>query len=339
MTRELRGLAGSSWSWILLFLAALAPLSSGQTCQLSTELDEPTRTAITTTGQRLFGMAAKGDTASMSQNAIPSLASDFAGIDGAVKDRQADLAGAQPTVQSFFLLDASGLAPIPHAEFYCGVFGKNGQTSNSTAFVFDNLPAAKYAVVLIDATSPKGKTMFSEILQQMGNDWKLAGLYIKSGQIAGHDADWFLAQARQFKAKGQTRNAWLFFVQATDIISRGLPFMSTLRTDQLYDETHSVQPPDLPADGKPVDLAVNGTTYKLYAIYPWLMGTDLDLFVKYQVPDASNTAQAYGQNLALIKALVTKFPELRDPFPGVDAIALDSNGRNYGTLLAMKDIK
>ena len=92
----------------------------------------------------------------------------------------------------------------PHAEFYCGVFGKNGQTANSAVFYLDNLPAGKYAVVLLDATSAKGRTMFSEILQQVGTDWKLGGLYIKAAQVAGHDSDWFLARAREYKTKGQT---------------------------------------------------------------------------------------------------------------------------------------
>jgi hypothetical protein len=329
------------WSfWIALSLGSFVPLTArAQSCQTSSELEDATRTAINTAGQRYFDMAAQGDAASMRQHAIPSLASDFANIEGAIKEHQPDLAGAQATVKASFLLDASGTAPIPHAEFYCGVFGKNGQTANSTAFYFDNLPAAKYAVVLLDATSPKGKTMVSEILQQAGTDWKLAGLYLKAAQIAGHDSDWFLARAREYKAKGQLHNAWLFFVQATDLVSRGWPSMSTLITDRLYDETHTVQPTDLPANGKPVDLVVGTATYKLFAVYPWMMGNDLDLFVKYQVPDASNTNQAYQENFAVIKALVAKFPEFRDPFPGVDAIAIDSAGRNYGTLMAMKDIK
>ena len=44
--------------------------------------------------------------------------------------------------------------------------------------------------------------MFSLILQQAGTDWKLGGLYIKAAQVAGHDSDWFLARAREYKAKG-----------------------------------------------------------------------------------------------------------------------------------------
>jgi len=41
----------------------------------------------------------------------------------------------------------------------------------------------------------------------------------------------------------------------------------------------------------------------------------------------------------VIKALVTKHPEVRDAFAAVVARAVDPAGRDYGTLLAMKDIR
>ena len=272
------------------------------------------------------------------QNAIPTLAADFSGIEATVKEHQPDLSGAQATVKSSFLLDASGVAPIPHAEFYCGVFGKNGQTANSAAFYLDNLPAGKYAVALLDATSPKGKTMFSEILQQIGTDWKLAGLYIQSAQIAGHDSDWFVARAREFKAKGQLHNAWFYYEEARSLIFP-LPFMSTLATEKLYDESAGSQPSDLPAGGKTANLTAGAATYRLTAVFPEIVGNDLDLIVRYKSANVSNTNLAYQDNVNVMKALVTKYPEVRDAFAAVVARAVDQTGHDYGTLLAMKDIK
>jgi len=326
--------------WLAWFTLAFGSAHAGaQSCQTSTELEDATRTAITSAGQRFFDMASKGDAASMRQNAVPNLASDFAGIEATVKDHQQDLSGAQASVKTVYLLDATGAEPAQQAEFLCGVFGKNGQNAGSAAFYLNDLAPGKYSVVLLDATSSRGKTMFSEILMQVGTDWKLAGLYVKSGQVAGHDSDWFLDHARQYKAKGQSHNAWLFYVQTIDLVSRGMRFMSSLATDKLYDEAQSVQPTDLPVAGKTVDLAAGTTTYKVSAVYPWTIGSDLELFVKYHVADVSNSNQSYQDNVAVIKALVTKFPELRDAFAGVEAIAIDNSGRDYGTLLAMKDIK
>jgi hypothetical protein len=322
--------------WIALSLAAFAPLGArAQSCQTSSDLDDATRNAITTIGQRYFGMATKGDAASLRQNSIPSLASDFSGIEATIKDHQQDLASAQATVKGIFLLD--GTTPSPHAEFYCGVFGKSGQTANSAVFYLDNLPAGKYAVVLLDANSARGRTMFSLILQQEGTDWKLGGLYLEPAQLAGHDSDWFLARAREYKAKGQMHNAWLFYIQARKLISP-LPFLGTLATDKIADEAQSIQPADLPV-GKTVDLAAGTATYKLISMFPQVVGNDLDLIVKYQAADISNTNHAYQGNVAVIKAVATKYPEVRDAFAAIVARAVDPTGRDYGTLLAMKDIK
>jgi hypothetical protein len=322
--------------WIALAALAFSPLSArAQSCQTAGDLDDATRTAITAAGQRYFGMAIRGDVASLRQNAIPGLASDFSGIETTIKDHQQDLAAAQATVKGVFLLDGS--EPAPHAEFYCGVFGKTGQTSGSAVFYLDNLPAGKYGVVLLDASSPKGRTMFSLILQQAGTDWKIGGLYIKTAQVAGHDSDWFLARAREYKTKGQLHNAWFFYAQSRNLISP-LPFMSTLATDKLYDEAQGSQPADLPV-GKTVDLTAGTATYKLISIFPEIVGNDLDLIVKYQAADISNTNQTYQGNVAVIKALAAKYPEMRDAFAAIVARAVDPSGRDYGTLLAMKDIK
>jgi hypothetical protein len=332
----------SSYRRAAWFALVLVPFLSwnarAQTCQTSAELEDAARTAITTAAQKYFGMAASGNAASLRQNAIPSLAADFSGIEATVKEHQSDLSGAQATVKSSFLLDASGVAPIPHAEFYCGVFGKNGQTANSAAFYLDNLPAGKYAVVLLDATSAKGKTMFSEVLQQAGTDWKLGGLYIKPAQIAGHDSDWFVTRAREFKTKGQLHNAWFYYQEARSLISP-LPFMSTLATDKLYDESAASQPSDLPAGGKTANLPAGAATYKLTAVFPEVVGNDLDLIVRYESANVSNTNLAYQDNVNVMKALVTKYPEVRDAFAAVVARAVDQTGHDYGTLLAMKDIK
>jgi len=309
-----------------------------QSCQTASDLDEATQATISAAAHRYFGMAAKGDAASLRQNANASLIADFSGIEATVKDHQPELAAAQSTTKSTFLLEAEGSAPLAHAEFYCGVFGKNGQTSASAVFYLDNLPPAKYAVVILDVTSSKARSSFSVVLQQSGTDWKLGGLYIKAAQIAGHDSAWFAARAREYKTKSQMHNAWWFYLQARSLISP-LPFMVTLATDKLYDEFQSAQPADVPADGKTADLTAGSATYKLTAIFPEAVGDDLDLVVKYQSGDASKADQAYQSNVAVIKALVAKYPEVREAFAAVVARAVDNSGRDYGTLLSMKDIK
>jgi hypothetical protein len=65
----------------------------------------------------------------------------------------------------------------------------------------------------------------------------------------------------------------------------------------------------------------------------------LALVLKQQVPDASNTTAAFQANMGVMKAAVTKWPEIRDIFTSVAARAQDAQGHDYGSLLNMKDIK
>ena len=115
--------------------------------------------------------------------------------------------------------------------------------------------------------------------------------------------------------------------------------MSTLATYKLYEVSEGVLPPDIPSNGKTVDLPAGTATYKLTALLPDVVGNDLDLMVHYQVADISNTTQTYQQNVSVMKALLAKYPEVRDAFTALEARAVDPSGRDYGTLLAIKDVK
>jgi hypothetical protein len=88
-----------------------------------------------------------------------------------------------------------------------------------------------------------------------------------------------------------------------------------------------------------VNLAAPGKTYQVTTLFPAAVGDALDVVVKYQTSDLSDTAKAFQDNTAVIKALVTRYPELREAFGGVVARAVAPSGQDYGTLLAMKDVK
>jgi hypothetical protein len=301
-------------------------------------MDNAVRTALENAAKRYFDMSARGDSAALRQNSIRAVSSNFAGIETAVKDNQPAFNGAKATVRPPFLLTAEGSQPLARGEFLCGVFGANGQTKDSAVFVLNNLPPGKYAVTILDVTGGTTPLTLTLILQQESNDWKLAGFYPKSSQAGGHDASWYALKAREFKAKSHTHNAWLYYTEVT-ALSVPVDFMSTLATDKLYDEARASQPPDMPADGKTVDLAGGGKTFHVSEVFPLVVANDLDVVVRYQVPDISDNARVFQDNMAVIKALVTKYPELRDAFAGIIARAVDPTGHDYGTLLPIKDIK
>lgn len=321
----------------LIALLMCVGIARAQTCFTAADMDEPTRTALQNAGKRYFDMVARGDAASLKQNAIPSLGADFGGVETAVKDNQLNL-GTQATPRPPFLLKAEGNAPLQRAEFLCGVFGPSGQTSNSAEFVIPNLAPGNYGVVTLDTNGPKSPHTVSFVLQQQGTDWKIGGLYIKDPQIKGHDGNWFADQARAFKSKGQTHNAWFYYVEARELLVP-VPFMYTQTTDKLYDEMQTVKPADLPIEGKTVDLPSTGQTFTLTAMFPLPVGQDLDLVVKYQTADVSDSAKTFQQNTVVMKALLTKFPEFRDAYDGIVARAVEPSGRDYGSMLPIKDIK
>jgi hypothetical protein len=301
-------------------------------------MDASIRAALESAAKRYFEMSVRGDVTALKQNSITAVAASFGGIETAVKENQAAFTGASATVRPPFLLTADGPEPLARAEFLCGVFGPSGQTKDSAVFVLNHLPPGKYGVTILDVIEDQAAVTLTLVLQQAGADWKLADFYAKSSQACGHDAAWFAQRARDFKTKAQNHNAWLYYREAI-ALSAPVDFMSTLATDKLYDEAQTTQPSDVPANGNTVDISAGGKIYHLTEIFPLAVGNDFDLVVKYQSADVSNTARAFQENTAVIKALVAKFPEFREAFAGVVARAVEPSGHDYGSLMAVKDIK
>jgi hypothetical protein len=292
------------------------------------------RAALESTARRYFDMAARGDGASLKQASIGAVGSDFGGIESAINENKENFSGAQVSVRPPFLLEAAdNNAPLARAEFFCGIYN----SPDRVGFVIPNLPPGNYGMVTLDVNTARGPYMVSMVLEQQQNDWKLAGYYVRQASFGGRDAQWFWDKAREFKAKNQVHNAYYYYLEARQLLVP-VDFMGTPQLDKLYDETQQVAPKDLPGDA-PLDQVLDGKPYKLTQVFPVAVGNDLDLVVKYQVPDASDSAQAYRDNMALIKAFIAKYPEFREGFTAVVARAVDPSAREYGSLLAMKDIK
>ncbi len=319
---------------LAFFISLSAMAAPAQTCLTRNDMDEATQSALTATAKRYYDMTTRGDSASLRQNAITSLASDFTGIENAIKENQPNLAGVQGTPRPPFLLKAEGNAPLQRAEFLCGVFGASGQTRDSAVFIIPNLPPGNYGIVTLDAPSAQGAYTVSFVLQQQGNSWKLGGFYAKPAQIGGHDGSWFADRAREFKTKGQLRNAWFYFGEARELLVP-VPFMATSTTDKLYDEMQTSKPADLP----PLNLTGGAKTYKVTDLFPVPVARDFDLVVKYQTADVSDTGKAFQENAAVMKALLAKYPELREGFAGLVVRGVEPSGRDYGSMMTMKDIK
>ena len=321
-------------AFAILLMASWCSRAYAQTCDSGADLNAATKSAIESAAQRYFNMSAQGDVAGLKANAIPAVAGNFSGIEQAVVDNKKYFTEGQPTVTGTYLLDASQLKNGQRADFYCGIYN----SPQRVGFSIPNLPVGRYAVVIQKISGDKDPVTLTMILQEMGGSWKLAGYYPRLNAIAGHDGDWYLTQARQYKGKNQLHDAWFYYLTAWDLLAP-VNFMSNPQLDKIAQEMETARPADLPSAQSPMNLSANGKVFKITELAPVPVGNDLNLRVRYESADATNSAVAFQDNMAVIKGIVGKYPELRDAFNAVIARAVDSGGHEYGSLLAMKDVK
>src|SRR5579863_2273164 len=184
---------------LMAAVLALPGSAQAQTCLTASDMDDATREALVRAASNDFDLLSRGDAAALKQASSTSLASDFSSIEGLVQENRANLSQASASPRPPFLLKAEkpGATAAASVEFLCGVFGARGQTANSAEFVIPNLPAGSYAIVMLDAAAKTPVTATFVLLQQNAA-WKLAGLYVKASQTAGHDAAWFAEKARAY---------------------------------------------------------------------------------------------------------------------------------------------
>jgi hypothetical protein len=326
---KFRNLLTLSFTALLIAAPAFA-----ETCTGGSDLDAQTRGSLETTARSVYNMAAKGNVYGLKQNSVASLANSFGGVEQVVIDNKANLASDQPALRGAYFLDATGgAATIERAEFYCGVFN----SSDRTGFVLNNLPAGKYAVVIEDAKGPSPMTL-SLVLQVVDGAWKIGGFYVKQANANGHDGQWYWDQAKQLAAKGQKHAAFFYYLEASDLL-HPVSFITDPTLDKLYDEIQAATPPDVPLNGPVTLTGPDGKSYQLTSAVPLVTKDGLALLLKQTVADASDTTAAFQANMGAMKAAVSKWPETRDIFTSVVARAQDAQGRDYGSLLNMKDIK
>jgi hypothetical protein len=319
----------------LLFFLFLSSPSYAQTCDMGNDVDPAVRTSAQQAAQKFFQMATHGDSAGLQQNAVAPLASDFSGIQYSLTENKANLTGATAEPQGTYLLTNPSTAPNGRAEFFCGIFNSPDRVS----FVIPNLAPGKYAVVVENVTGGKQPMQLTFVLQQDASGaWKLGGLYPRQSQIAGHDQEWFLAQARQYKAKGENHNAWYYYLTAWDMAAP-VDFMYTVAKDRIADEMQPVRPADLPSSDKPLSVSGNGKTFQVVQMFPVEYDSGIYLVFKYRVPQLGNNGQMFADNTDAMRAMVVKYPQLRGAFAGLVARALDTSGHDYGTPMAMNNIK
>jgi hypothetical protein len=320
---------------VLMVLATLAIRSAAQECFSGPEIDAATVKGLTAAAQHYFDLSAQGDVAGLKASALPEVAGNFGRIERAVVSYHLLFAQDPPSELRMFLLDASNSTTTwQRADFYCGIYNSPDRVGIS----IPNLPPGRYALTIAKVLGKEPITL-TMVLQDAGNgNWKLAGYYARLNAMGGHDGRWFLSKAHEYKEKGQAHNAWFYYLTAWDLMAP-VDFMSTPALDKLGDELQVARPTDLPSPDAPLLLSVSGKTFRVTEFSALPINGELYVRAQYETPDAATPALASADNVAVMKALLAKYPEMREAFGGVIARATDPAGHDYGTVTPMKDVK
>lgn len=322
---------------VIVLLLSITALASAESCLTTGDLDAGTKSAIESAARQFYNYTAAGDVSSLRMNAIPSLQGSFAGIERSALATRDAVAGSQPNIYSTYVLDATGgPATVDSAMFLCGVYN----SADRIQFSIPNLPAGKYALVIMEANGAKGPYWLSVILQQMGSGWKLAGFYPKPRRVGANGPGYYLTHARDYRAKGELHNAYFYYVTARDL-ALPVSFMMTRPVERLDSEAQPIVPRDLPGDSPMTLAAPSGKSYQITQVFPVQVGDGMNLVLKYKaLGDVNDTRISYANNMELIKAFAQRYPEYRTAFAGYVARAVDpSTGADYGTVLNMSDVK
>jgi hypothetical protein len=313
-------------------LASLATLMTAgawaQECSSDSEIDVATYNTLIQTAGNNLQLAKTGDQASLQQASAPILANAFDGVRASLTTNKPGLQGPM-TVKHVYLLDATNLTGEP--QFFCGIFNANGMTPTSASMTIQGLTPGNYALV-VQSLAGTPTLMVSQILQQQGPAWKLAGWFVKQTAIDGKDWKWFWQQGTEFKNQNKPVLAYLYLQQTRDFL-QPVSFINTINIERVNQALQSIQSPELPTNGP-----VTFQSYKITDMYPVIFNGKYDLVIKHEVADVSNTAQTFQNNTALLKAWLTAHPEMSDAFQEIEAWAATPQGQRYETLLAVKDI-
>jgi hypothetical protein len=274
--------------------------------------------------------------AAVKANTIASVAAQFDSIAGTIQSASPTIQGAALTIQSIYSLRAADLKSAQDTQFFCSVPGSQLLINIS----IPQLPPCDYAFAVVHATGVKQPQQIAMILENDpagSTQWKLAGIFVRPLTAAGHDGVWYWTQARAYANKRQQWNAY-FYYQTAAYLLNPVDFLTSPNLDKLQKEMSSVRPDDLP-NAEPLKVAANGQTFDITNLDTDGSLGGLDLVVHYKASDVSDPVATRSRNLEVMKALLSRHPELREAFHGLWVYANAENQRPFAIELPMSQIQ
>lgn len=325
-------------------LAACGWSAWAETCITQSAMAPADRTTLADTARTLALKVQADDVTGLRALATPELNKDAAALEYLVGNTSTKLAGAAPTVEQVYVLDASGLkrnadGTAADAQFFCSL----NKTTAEVQFTIPALPPGRYGFAIVTFGSAKPWRV-SLLMRQDGGRWLMAGLYPSAMTAAGHDGLWYWTQARQMAKQKQPWVAWLYYQEAEHLLAPADFVMST-HLDKLRAEAASAAPSVL-SEGISVDApmvvkAADGTEYHFtgLGVDDSLGQASVDVAAHLRADPISDPIAARKRNDAAAAALVAAYPELRGPFHGVWIYAESPGQPPFATEKPMAEIK
>jgi hypothetical protein len=318
-------------------IAAAAVLSMpvaglAATCTMQAELSLQDREVLAVAAGRLAQAVAEQDLTGLKAALLPSEASAWDGISGAVQQAQALMQGGQIHLKDVFLLDATNQAAPADTEFFCS----NPSGSLNITISMSNLPPGRYAMVLSEAVGAPLAGQLALILawDSPAVEWRLAGLSVRAGAFDGHDGVWYWKRGREL-ATVDPWSAWYcydvahYLLLPSDLISSG-------NLEKLRQEQSQITPS--PQSAFPLSIPDGDRTWKIDSLSLDASLRAPDLGVAYESTGVTDPAALRTEAITALTAFLKTQPGLRANFHGLWAYAVKDGKRSPVMELPMAKI-
>jgi hypothetical protein len=323
------------WMALLALAAAQSRVAHAAACTTQAQMPAAQREALSSTAHTILTYVQSGNVAGMRAVTSPAVAAEFDALNQSVNNLRPMIETATITIDEVYLLDASDNASASgNTAFYCG--------SPVVVVSVPGLPAGTYALALVHATGVPHPQQVALILSNVpGHGWMLAGMMDKPMTEAGHDGLWYWESARKYAQTRMNWDSWFYYRVAQDLLDP-LDSISSPNLEKLRHEADEIRPGDLPGKA-PMSFYARGMLFTVISIDTSAELGGLDLSVHY-TPDATQAAQlrdpasARQQVTAVMTALLTMHPELRQAFHGIWVNADQGNASLFALELPMEQI-
>jgi len=329
---------------ILASVLLISGAVSAEVCTTQSKMAAADRDALASRARQLAAMVQANDVSGLHAATAAEYAKDFGGLGDVVAGVAPKLKDGTLVVEQVYLLDASDLkhgadGSLPAAQFYCSL----NQSPAEADFLIPGMGPGKYALAIVESENATSPWRLSFLMRQDQNQWDLAGFYPTTMWAAGHDGLWYWRQARTMAANNQHWNAWLYYLQAEDLL---LParFIQSTHLEKLRSERATVAPPAL-SEGVSVQAplvvkAADGSEYHFtgLGVDDSLGKEKIDVTAHLKVDQIGDVAAANKRNAAAMSALVAAYPELRNAFHGVWIFAQAPGQNPFATEQPMSEI-